>query len=97
MIAKRVHELNDQCKEGLAAMDNVQLHTPKGSSLSAGIISFDVKGVKPAAAVQALHRKKVIASTSPYAVQTVRVAPSILNTPEEVDKTLETIRSLRAM
>ena len=96
-IAKRIHDLNDQCKEGLAAMGHIQLHTPKGSSLSAGIISFDVKGMKPAAAVQALHRKKVIASTSPYAVQTVRVAPSILNTPEEVDRTLEAIRGLRGM
>ena len=96
-IAKRIHDLNDQCKEGLAAMDHVHLHTPKGSSLSAGIISFDVKGMKPDAAMHALHAKKVIASTSPYAVQTVRVAPSILNTPEEVDRTLEAIRSLRAM
>jgi selenocysteine lyase/cysteine desulfurase len=78
-------------------MDHVELYTPKGTSLSAGIISFDVKGMKPADAVRALHRKKVIASTSPYAVQTVRVAPSILNTPEEVDRTLEAIRGLRAM
>ena len=96
-IAKRIHDLNDQCKEGLTGMGHILMHTPKGNTLSAGIISFDVKGMKPTAAVQALHRKKVIASTSPYAVQTVRVAPSILNTPEEVDKTLEAIRSLRAM
>lgn len=96
-IARRIHELNDQCKEGLSKMDHIHLHTPKGSSLSAGIISFDVKGMKPDAAVHALYGKKVIASTSPYAVQTVRVAPSIVNTPEEVDRTLEAIRGLRAM
>ena len=96
-VAKRIHDLNDQCKEGLSKMDHVRLHTPKGSALSAGIISFDVKGMRPDAAVRALRAKKVIASSSPYAVQTVRVAPSLVNTPEEVDSTLEAIRSLRVV
>ena len=78
-------------------MTHIDLHTPKGSTLSAGIISFDVRGMKPDAAVRALHAKKIIASTSPYASQTVRVAPSIVNSPAEVDRTLEAIRGLRAV
>jgi selenocysteine lyase/cysteine desulfurase len=45
-IAERIHALNDQCKEGLAAMPHVTLKTPRGSRLSAGIICFEVKGLK---------------------------------------------------
>src|SRR6185436_8509486 len=39
-VAKRIRELNDQCKAGLAAMKNITLHTPKDPALSAGISCF---------------------------------------------------------
>jgi selenocysteine lyase/cysteine desulfurase len=93
-VAERIHSLNDQAKEGLARMPNVTLYTPKGSKLSAGLISFDVKGLKPQAVVAKLLEKKVIASNSPYAVTFARIAPSLLNTPEQIDTALGYIRSL---
>ena len=71
-IAARIHELNDQCKRGLARMPHVRVHTPPGSKLSAGLIAFDVDGSKPAVAVQKLAAKRVIASTSPYKVSHAR-------------------------
>ena len=93
-VAARIHELNDQAKEAMAKMPNVILHTPRGNKLSAGMICFDVKGMKPYAVVRKLIEKKVIATTSPYAVAYARIAPSLLNTSEEIERTLGYIRAL---
>jgi len=93
-VAERIHALNDQAKEGLAKMKNVKLYTPRGNKLSAGLICFDVEGIKPQAVVEKLLAKRVIASTTPYGVTYARLAPSLLNTPEEIEKTLEYIRAL---
>jgi len=93
-VAERVHTLNDQAKEALAKMPNVTLYTPRGSKLSAGLICFDVKGMRPQAVVAKMLEKKVIASTSPYGISYARIAPSLLNTPEEIDATLGYIRAL---
>lgn len=93
-IAERIHTLNDQAKEGLAKMPNVTLYTPRGNKLSAGLVCFDVKGMRPQAVVAKLLEKKVIASNSPYSVTYARLSPSLLNSPEEVDTTLGYIRTL---
>jgi len=93
-IAERIHSLNDQCKEGLAAMPHIKLYTPRGNKLSAGLVSFDVKGIKAEEVVKKLLAKGVIASTSPYRNSCARLAPSLLNTPEEIEMTLRYIRAL---
>ena len=93
-VAERIHALNDQAKEAMTKMPNVTVHTPRGSKLSAGLICFDVKGMTPQTVVAKLLEKKVIASNSPYAVTYARIAPSLLNTPEELDTTLGYIRAL---
>jgi isopenicillin-N epimerase len=93
-IAKRIHDLNDQCKQGLTAMRKVKLYTPLGSSLSSGLICFDIEGMSSREVVGRLHAKNVIASTSPYRESYARLAPSLLNTPEEVETTLRHIRAL---
>lgn len=87
-VTERINALNDQAKEGLAKMKNVKLYTPRGSKLSAGLICFDVEGMRPAAVVQKLLEKRVIASQSPYGISYARLAPSLLNTPEEIETTL---------
>lgn len=93
-VAERISALNDQAKEGLASMKHVKLHTPRDRNLSAGIICFDVDGMKPAAVVAKLLEKRIIASETPYDVSYARIAPSLLNTEEEVEKALEHIREL---
>lgn len=93
-VAARIHQLNDQCKEGLAKMPHIRLITPRESNLSAGIICFGVNGMKPEQAVERLLARRILASQSPYAVPYVRVAPSLLNSPEEVETTLREIRAL---
>jgi selenocysteine lyase/cysteine desulfurase len=93
-VAARVHELNRQCKEGLARMKHVRLVTPRSDALSAGIVCFDVAGLTPQQVIEKLGRKKIVASVTPYAVAYARLAPGLLNMPEEVDRVLAEIRAL---
>ena len=93
-ITARIHELNHQMKEGLASMPHIQLYTPRDENLSAGMACFDVKGMKAGEVVSRLLAQKIIASTTPYRVSYARLACGIVNTPEEVERTLGAIRRL---
>jgi isopenicillin-N epimerase len=61
-VEARIHELALQCKEGLRQMPHVRLHTPMDPALSSGIVCFDVDGMSPAAVVDRLFRRRIIAS-----------------------------------
>jgi isopenicillin-N epimerase len=93
-VAERIHALNDQAKEELAKMPKVKLYTPRGNKLSAGLICFDVEGMKPETVVHKLLEKRIIASVSPYGIAYARIAPSRLNTPKEIETTLGHIRAM---
>ncbi len=93
-VAARIHELNRQFKEGLAQMPSVTLYTPRSQTLSAGLICFDVAGLDPRTVVQRLAHQRIIATVTPYATSYARVAPSLLNSPEEIDRALAAIRGL---
>ena len=93
-IAERIHALNRQLKEGMARMKHVTVHTPLTEDLSAGIVCFEVEGLKPEQAVARLRERKIIASETPYAVKYVRLAPSLLTSPEDVEKTLRAVKTL---
>ncbi|HZX41388.1 MAG TPA: hypothetical protein VFE93_06070, partial [Myxococcaceae bacterium] len=71
-------------------------HTPMDPELSAGICCFDLEGRKPDEVVAALLTRKVIASTSPYAVSCARLSAGICNTPDEVDRAVEAVRGALA-
>lgn len=93
-VAERIHALNEQCKEGLAKMRHVKLYTPRGRTLSAGLICFDVNGMPPKAVVKRLLERRIVASTTPYGTSYARLAPSLVNTPEEIETALREIRAL---
>jgi selenocysteine lyase/cysteine desulfurase len=94
-IAARIHELNTQCKEGLAKMTRVKLQTPLSDKLSAGMVCFEVDGLTPAQTVERLKDRGIVASTTPpYKYSYARVTPSLWNTPADVDATLRAIHSL---
>jgi len=93
-VAARIRELNEQCKAGLASNPKVTLHTPMSGELSAGLVAFEVEGVAPADVVRQLLARKVIASTSPYAVTYARLAPSLVNTAEEVERAVRAVREI---
>lgn len=93
-VAERIYALNDQLKDGLRNLRHVKVHTPRSRDLSAGIVCFEVEGWKPDRVVEHLRQRRIIASVTPYAVQYVRLAPSLLTSPEEVEKTVEAIRTI---
>src|SRR5215813_11635744 len=93
-ITARIHEMNAQMKDGLARMPNILLYTPRDENLSAGMVCFDVKGMKSEQVVKRLLGRLIVASTTPYRVSYARLACSIVNTPQEVDTVLRTIRQL---
>jgi selenocysteine lyase/cysteine desulfurase len=93
-IAARIHELNARIKEGLAGLRRVRLHTPRTSALSAGLVAFEVEGLAPEEVVKRLYAKRIVASTSPYRPTCVRLAGSLLNSPEEVDAAVRAVAAL---
>lgn len=95
-VAARIRSLNDQLKAGLAQNRKVKLHTPSSGDLSAGLVAFEVEGVPPADVVRRLLEKRIIASTSPYAVTYARLAPSLVNTPEEVERAVRAVGEVSA-
>ena len=93
-ISRRIHQLNRLVKDGLASMPNVTVRTPRSDALSAGLVCFEVRGADPEAFVGRLRARGIVATVTPYSPPLVRVAPSILNTPAEVQSALARIREL---
>jgi selenocysteine lyase/cysteine desulfurase len=64
--------------------------------LSAGIVCFEVAGLAPRAVVEKLRQRGIVGSVTPYATKYVRLAPGLINSPAEMETTLEEIRDLRS-
>jgi isopenicillin-N epimerase len=94
-VARRTRELAGKLKEGLGELRSVTLRTPRSAELSAGIVCFDVKGMRASDAVRALRARRIVATVTPYAIEHVRLGPSIANSPEDVDEALRAIQDLR--
>jgi selenocysteine lyase/cysteine desulfurase len=93
-VQQRIHSLNAMAKEALAEMAHVRIHTPMNSSLSAGMICFEVAGYTPEQVVAHLGGKGIVASTSPYPVSYARLAPSIINNEDEVGHAVAAVGEL---
>jgi selenocysteine lyase/cysteine desulfurase len=94
-VEARTHELAAQLKAGLRAITGIRLVTPDVPALSAGLVCFNVGSRDPGDVVARLYdRARIVASVTPYAARYVRLGPSILNSPEDVDLALRTIRAL---
>jgi isopenicillin-N epimerase len=93
-VQERIHSLASQFKEGLAAIPGAVLQTPRSQEHSSGICVFDLRGTNPAVVVRGLRERGIVATRSPYGTRSVRVTPSIVNTPEEIDRTLRALHEL---
>jgi selenocysteine lyase/cysteine desulfurase len=93
-VQKRIHQLNQQTKQGLEKMSHVKLYTPASNELSSGLVCFDVNGMKPETVVKTMHNKGIIMSNTPYRVSYARFAPSLLNNEQEIELALAEIQAL---
>jgi len=87
-VAARTHEQATRLKSGLAEQPGVTVVTPADEDMSSGIVCFDVDGESPTDVLGRLADVGTVASVTPYREQHVRVGPSIVTTPDEVDALL---------
>ncbi|HEV7650195.1 MAG TPA: aminotransferase class V-fold PLP-dependent enzyme [Actinophytocola sp.] len=94
-IARRITEQASQLKDGLAELDGVRLHTPVSPDMSAGIVCCEVDGLDAYSATAKLRAEhRIAASVTPYAQQYLRFGPSIVTTPEQIDRTIDAVGRL---
>jgi selenocysteine lyase/cysteine desulfurase len=93
-VAGRIAELNDRCKRGLAALPRVRVVTPMDAKLSGGIVCFEVAGVSADEVGKQLVARKIVAGPSPYLPSYPRFSPGVMNTPEEVDAAVASVREI---
>jgi len=94
-IAERVAVQATRLKEGLATVPSVTLVTPDDPDLSAGIVCCGVDGLDAYSAVVLLRQDGIVASVTPYEQQYLRFGPSIVTTPEQMDRVVDAVRRLR--
>ena len=93
-VANRIASMNTQLKDALKGNKKIRVHTPQSPALSAGLVAFEIDGIKPEDIVKRLGEQHIVASTSPYATTYARLAPSLVNTPEEVDRAAQAVLRL---
>lgn len=93
-VSARIRDLNGRLRNGLSKMRGVTLQTPLDPSLAAGIVCFEVDGLRPAEVVERLRARRIVASESPYAVSYARVSAGIMVQEDEIETTLREIRTL---
>jgi selenocysteine lyase/cysteine desulfurase len=91
-VARRTHEQATQLKGGLAELPGVRVVTPMADELSAGIVCLEVAGSQPADVLGTLAAHGVVASITPYREQYVRLGPSIVTSPDDVDAVVDALR-----
>jgi selenocysteine lyase/cysteine desulfurase len=94
-VRDHTHGLASALKEGLGRIAGVRVVTPREESLSAGIVCFELDALPAREAVdRLLAEHRVVASVTPYAVEYVRLGPSIVNGEADVERALRAVRAL---
>ena len=92
--SQRTVEQATQLKEGLAGATGIRVVTPADPEVSAGIVCLDVEGLPPGNGVYELREQGIVASATPYQKSYLRLGPSIVTTPEQVDAAVEAVAGL---
>ncbi|WP_191302678.1 aminotransferase class V-fold PLP-dependent enzyme [Lentzea cavernae] len=93
-VASRITELAGRFKDGLADIPGTVIHTSRDPATSAGMVCFDIAGHTGPELVDLLRQKDIQITTASYRIPYARIGTSILNTPEEIDRTLREISAL---
>jgi selenocysteine lyase/cysteine desulfurase len=94
-IAERIAIQATRLKKGLATVPAVTLVTPDDPAMSAGIVCCALDGMDAYTATVKLREAGVVASVTPYEQQYLRFGPSIVTTPAQMDRVVDTVRRLR--
>jgi selenocysteine lyase/cysteine desulfurase len=84
-----------QLKAGLAEISGVSVVTPTSPDISAGIVCVQIDSIQPWDAVPKLRADHgVVASVTPYNDPFLRLGPSIVTSPDEVDKAVAAVAAI---
>ncbi len=87
-IAERILELSASLKAGLAEIPGINLVTPGGPDLSAGVVVFNFPGLDNRAIYDRLYDEARIAASTKGGI---RLCPHIYNTPAEIELAVATV------
>lgn len=93
-VAARTTEQASALKQGLAEVDGITVVTPAHPDVSAGIVCVDVRDMPPANAVLGLRERGIVSSATPYRQSYLRLGPSIVTTPADVDAAVTAVAEL---
>jgi selenocysteine lyase/cysteine desulfurase len=94
-VASRTHALAQRLKDGLAEIDGVMVKTPAAEALSSGLVCADLQSLPARDAVDRLREEhRVVATVTPYATEYLRFGPSVANSEDDVDRTLEAVAAI---
>ena len=80
----------------MAELRNIEVVTPLDPELSAGIVCCEVSGKVPFEVVDILRKEHGIStSVTPYREPYLRLGPSIVTSPDEVDAAVAALGALR--
>jgi selenocysteine lyase/cysteine desulfurase len=92
-IAQRTQEQATQLKTGLTEA-GIEVITPADPGVSAGIVCVSVGEVAPEGVVGSLLYRKIAASVTPYRESYLRLGPSMVTSPDDVDAVIDAMREL---
>ncbi|RUO80961.1 hypothetical protein CWI84_02275 [Idiomarina tyrosinivorans] len=85
-FTSHIYSLCQLAKHLLCSSDSIILHTPKSSAMSSGFVCFSLKGVCSKHVSHIFKDKGYMLGYTPYEKSTLRLAPSVLNSEDEVSK-----------
>lgn len=96
-VADYTHDQASQLMSGLDAIDGLHVVTPQAPELHAGVVCLQVAGGRPpfALAQSLLERHSIVSGVSPYQLPYLRLGPSIVTNPDEVDRAIAAIAEFR--
>jgi selenocysteine lyase/cysteine desulfurase len=95
-VEARVRMLCTRAKNGLAQLSNVELKTNREADLSGGVVKFRLRNKPTKQAYDTLWNKHrlAIAMTASGDSEGLRFSPHVYNSPEEIDRAIEAVKSL---
>ncbi|MCY1447368.1 Isopenicillin N epimerase [compost metagenome] len=89
-VQARIHQLNDYLKARLGEHKAIELVTPLSREHSAGFTFFRIKDRDPDAIAAYLNAQRIVVDAVHRDVgPVIRMAPSLLNNEQEIDRTLD--------
>ena len=84
----------EEAATGVPGEDSLGQRRGLRGAASSGIVCFDVEGMSAGETVDRLDSLGFVATVTPYATTHARLAPSVLNLPEEIDAAIAAVREI---